>query len=115
MTDLEMADSTLIRRGTEASTFKDMVEYAETLENRPVIRLLEELPGLAALSESKFHLAVHVLRRRFRKEAEVDRLQLTILAREIAESVEQPEIAGRIRSIFVEPSHTAAALVEARA
>lgn len=92
--------STLVRRGTDAATFRDMVNFAEMLEHRPLDKLLAELPALAHLSEAKFNLATVVLRNRFRKVDDVDREQLRILANEVASSAIDPLIQQRIRELF---------------
>ena len=92
-------DSTLIRRGNQATTFGQMADFADRLERRPLDRLLAELPGLAELSEMKFRLARQVIRRRARDLGDVDREQLRSLALEVARSVPSA-IAERIRAIF---------------
>lgn len=96
------AESTLIRRGTQAATFREMVEFADLLENRPLSTLLGELPGIAALSNTKFHLATQILRRRFRKESETDKEQLIVIANEVADGVSDDDLRYRIREIFAE-------------
>lgn len=93
-------DSTLIRLGRTAVTFPEMVEFAETLEVRPFVQLLEELPELAKLSETKFSVASNVLRRRFRNETPVDQLQLRTIGLEIADRMGDGLFADRVRSIF---------------
>ena len=93
-------DSTLIRRGRKAVTFPEMVEFAATLESRPIVKLLEELPDLARLSEAKFSVASNVLRRRFRGETPIDQQQLKAFGYEVAARVFDPGVADRIRSIF---------------
>ena len=95
-------DSTLIRRGRTALTFWEMAQFAETLNSRPLMKLLEELPELARLSTAKFNLATITLRRRFRIEAPVDQIQLRAVANEIAASVEEPMAARRIRELFAQ-------------
>lgn len=97
-------DSTLIRRGRSAVTFSDMAAFVKTLEERPVAVLLGELPDLARLSDTKFSLALLTIRRRFRGESPVDQLQLREFAREIANSIEDPSVAERVRDIF-SPEH----------
>ncbi|HVT04802.1 MAG TPA: hypothetical protein VHL58_15670 [Thermoanaerobaculia bacterium] len=92
--------STLVLQGEDAETFHDMVRFAESVEIRSLTKLLEELPGLARLSEGKFSLAVSVLRRRFKKEPQVNRDQLRIFGEEIATSVEDKAVATKIRNIF---------------
>ena len=93
-------DSTLIRRGAQATSYGDMVVFASTVERRSLVTLLQELPGLARLSETKFSLVSRVLRRRFRGESFVDREQLRVLAAEIAESAGDRDTADRIRLLF---------------
>jgi hypothetical protein len=93
-------DSTLIRHGNEAATFHEMVEFAELLEERPISKLLEELPSLARLSTAKFNLTMQVLRRRFRGEVEADRETLRAFALEIASAVEDEQVRLRIQQLF---------------
>src|SRR5215218_879147 len=92
-------DSTLIRRGVSAATFNEMAEFAATVENRPLDKLLAELPGIAALSEMKFSLARQVIRRRARELAPIDREQLRVFAAEIADAA-PAIVATRIRQLF---------------
>ena len=96
----EECDSTLIRRGRSALTFWEMAQFADTLSNRPLPKLLEELPDLARLSTAKFNLATITLRRRFRGETPVDQIQLRQIANEIAATVSDSAVATRIRDIF---------------
>ena len=94
-------DSTLIRRGKNALSVSEMVAFVDTLEARPLIKLLEELPELARLSEAKFTLATKTLRRRFRGESIVDQMQLRIMANEVAQTIQDGEAAARVRALFV--------------
>src|ERR1051325_4930843 len=68
----DVLDSTLIRRGRSALSVSEMVAFVDMLETRPLIKVLEELPELARLSEAKFTLATKTLRRRFRGESVID-------------------------------------------
>jgi hypothetical protein len=97
---MEDFDSTLIRRGRKASTFADMVEFTQSVHQRPFALLLEELPALARLSDTKFNLATKVLRRRFMNEAGLNQGGMQALGDTIARDVASPWIAARIRSIF---------------
>jgi hypothetical protein len=92
-------DSTLIRRGFQAATFTEMEEFVETLQERPLDKLLAELPRLAALSEMKFNLARQVIRRRARSLSHVDREQLCVLGREVADAA-GGETGEKIRAMF---------------
>ncbi len=93
-------DSTLIRRAKTAVTFPEMVEFAATLEVRPFVQLLEELPEIAKLSHTKFSVVSNVLRRRFKLEQPIDQEQLKIFGHEIAGRMFDPDLADRVRSIF---------------
>jgi hypothetical protein len=97
--DVADLDSTLIRRGVSAATLTDMVEFVDTIERRPLDKLLTELPALAGLSEMKFTLARQVIRRRARALSDVDREQLRVLAYELAATT-NAEVGERIRGIF---------------
>jgi hypothetical protein len=99
MTQEELS-STLLRHGSEAATFREMVQFADLLETRPLVKLLEELPGLAHLSPSKFQLASQVLRKRFKLTANVEKQQLVTFAGEIADGIDDGETSMRVRSIF---------------
>lgn len=92
-------DSTLIRRGTEATTFGQMADFADRMERRPLEQLVAELPGLAQLSDMKFRLARQVVRRRARALEATAREQLRAAAESIAASA-PPAVAARIRELF---------------
>jgi hypothetical protein len=92
-------DSTLVRSGIHATTISELSRFVATIEQRPLDRLLEELPGLAGLSNSKFDLARSVLRRRARDLAPIEREQLQMLAEEVAGRTDE-EVADRIRGLF---------------
>ncbi|HKR63118.1 MAG TPA: hypothetical protein VJZ00_05245 [Thermoanaerobaculia bacterium] len=92
-------DSTLIRRGVNASTFHEMEQFAETIEERPLDKLLTELPGIAQLSGAKFDLARQVVRRRANHLIAVEREQLRVMAEEVASGAGD-DVAQRIRGIF---------------
>jgi hypothetical protein len=93
-------DSTLIRRGKDAMTYSDMVLFAESVETRPLSKLLEELPAIASLSGSKFRIVSTVLRRRFQLESPIEQIQLRVIADEIASAVDDRAVANRIRDVF---------------
>lgn len=92
-------DSTLIRRGLQATTISEMTRFVETMDGRPLDKLLQDLPGFALFSETKFSLARAVLRRRMRALDDVDREQLRVLATEVAGAAKD-DVAQRITSIF---------------
>jgi hypothetical protein len=69
------------------------------MEKRPLDRLLDELPALATLSNSKFDLARVVLGRRARDLTPVEREQLQMHAEEVAARTDD-RVAARIRSLF---------------
>lgn len=92
-------DSTLIRRGVSAATFSDMADFVDRIQNRPLDKLLAELPALAELSTTKFSLARQALRRRARSLQRADYEQLRLMAFEVADDA-GAEVGERIRSLF---------------
>jgi hypothetical protein len=92
-------DTTLIRSGMHATTISELSHFVAAIELRPLDRLLEELPGFAKLSNSKFDLARAVLSRRVRALAPVERAQMRIHAEEVASHVDR-DVAERIRTLF---------------
>jgi hypothetical protein len=92
-------ESTLVRRGTQATTFGQMADFADRIERRALDQLVNDLPGLARLSDMKFSLARQVIRRRARSLGDIDREQLRALALEVASSA-PGTVAERIRAIF---------------
>jgi len=93
-------DSTLVRRGQNAMSYGDMVAFAESVEARPLAKILEDLPGIATLSDSKFRIASTVLRRRFQLESPIEQIQLRVIADEIASAIDDRKVANRIRDVF---------------
>lgn len=93
-------DSTLIRRATKATTLSEMQLFVDTIQHRPLDKLLADLPGLARLSDMKFTLARQVLRRRMAALDPMDREQLRVFGEEVASGA-GPSAAERIRRIFV--------------
>jgi hypothetical protein len=61
--------STIVRRGKAAFSFGDMGRFVRELEERPLERLLTDLPGLLELPEGKYGLVAHVLEKRMRQSA----------------------------------------------
>jgi len=92
-------DSTLIRRGIQATTITEMTRFVSMMEERPLDKILTELPGFALLSETKFSLARAVLRRRARQLSDVDREQLRVLAQEVAAEADA-EVGTRLCDLF---------------
>lgn len=93
-------DSTVVRRGADATTFRDMVEYADLLAERPLEDLIRDLPGLAVLSRSKFDLTLVVLRRRLRVESVERQRELMRLADETSRHSADTEVHEAVRGLF---------------
>ncbi|HVE72280.1 MAG TPA: hypothetical protein VNI54_13005 [Thermoanaerobaculia bacterium] len=92
-------DSTLVKRGVSASTFNDMADFVDSIEQRPLDKLLGELPGLAQLSQTKFSLARQAIRRRTKALERPELEQIRLIAFEIADDA-GAEVGERIRSMF---------------
>ena len=93
-------DSTLIRRAKHASTFKDVAEFQDTLEHRPIAKLLGELPALAKISQTQFILATTVIRRRYEEQPTAEQFELQSFGLEIAAEVLDADTSAKIRSVF---------------
>jgi len=93
-------ESTLIRSAKRAKTIPDLTAFAASLELRPIAQILGDLPELARVSEAKFTVASHVLRRRFLNEPPIAQLQLRAFGTEIASTVADDDVAQRIRDMF---------------
>ena len=98
--DIEDVDSTLIRRGRQASSLSDMVEFAKSVHERPLAKVVEELPQIARLSDTKFNVATKILRQRFDAQSSEEKSVLRRIGQDIADSVSSDWVADRIRSIF---------------
>jgi len=97
----DLLDTTLVIKGAHATTFRDMEDFADTIETRPLDKLLGDLNGLVRLPDTKFELARLVLRRRLRELGDAEREQLRLFAEEVASGADA-EAAERIRSVFVQ-------------
>jgi hypothetical protein len=97
----DLLNTTLVLKGAHATTFRDMEDFADNIETRPLDKLLGDLNGLVRLPDTKFELARLVLRRRVRELADVDREQLRVFAEEVASGADAAA-AERIRSVFVQ-------------
>ena len=97
---MEDFDSTLIRRGRNATTFADMVAFTQSVHQRPFELLLQELPALARLSDTKFNLATKVLRRRFQNQPPTEQDRMRTVGDEVAGLASSEWVGQRIRSIF---------------
>ena len=97
--DIDDFDTTTVRRGEAANTFSALSEFADGLRQRPLDKLLLDLPGLAGLSDQKFRLASHVIRQRWWHLPSVEQDQLVLIAEEVAAGLDA-ETAERVRDIF---------------
>lgn len=88
--------STLVRHGTDAETLREMVEFVEEIEQRPLRKLVRDLEGLASLSDRKFELATHVVKRRLNRLPVTEREEIRDLGRVIYRDLDE-EKAGRLQ------------------
>ena len=59
----------MVRRGKAAFSLTDMSQFVRELQERPLSKLLEDLPGLLELPEAKFALVCLALGKRMRSSA----------------------------------------------
>jgi hypothetical protein len=93
-------DSTLIRRAKHVDTVQEFAEFADTLERRPITKLLGELPALAKISKNQFLLATRVIRRRYFQQPTGEQFELQSVGLEIAAEVLDADTSAQIRSVF---------------
>src|SRR5687768_8282725 len=62
-------ESTMVRRGKAAFSLTDMSQFVRELQERPLPKLLEDLPGLLELPEAKFALVSLAMGKRMRSSA----------------------------------------------
>jgi hypothetical protein len=84
------SDSTIVRKGKVAFLLAEMGQFTRELQGRPLQKLLEDLPGLLELPESKYALVAMMLKKRMR-DSELERealgAELSMLAQRSAEPV----------------------------
>jgi hypothetical protein len=90
MSDEEPGDSgsTLVHRGLSAMTFSEMASFVHDIEERPLARLVSDLPGLLALTDAKYQLVQMVLRKKT-KEGAPEREPLLARLRELASDADE--------------------------
>ena len=90
MSDEEPGDSgsTLVQSGLSAMTFSEMASFVHDIEERPLPRLVSDLPGLLALPDAKYQLVQMVLRKKT-KEGAPEREALLTRLRELASSADE--------------------------
>jgi len=96
----DVLNTTLVREGQDASTLEELVRFADEVEKRPIRQLLEDLPGLARLSEAKFHLVMKVIRNRIARQPLAVRERMIAMVKIFAQGTENTEMAARLREIF---------------
>lgn len=94
-------DSTLVRRGAQATTFTDMTNFVAEIQERPIAKLIFELPELARLSDVKFALARQSVRRRLETLPSEEREAIREIVDSVADTIGSLD-AQRIRSVFVQ-------------
>jgi hypothetical protein len=86
----ESSDTTIVRRGKEAFLLAEMGRFTRELQARPLAKLIEDLPGLLDLPESKYALVAMILKKRMRDsdtEREAIASQLSLLVNTSPEGV----------------------------
>src|SRR5262245_12667311 len=86
------AGSTLVQSGLSAMTFSEMASFVHDIEERPLPRLVADLPGLLALPDAKYQLVQMVLRKRT-KDGAPEREPLLARLRELAASADATDSA----------------------
>jgi hypothetical protein len=64
--DKKAPTSSVVMKAIDAKTFTELEAFVKDLEKRPTERMLQDLPELVALSESKFSIISYVMATKFR-------------------------------------------------
>ena len=98
MSEIKPEDlSTLTRAGRSAMSLKEIRAFSRDLAARPLDRLLTDLPGLFALSDSKFHVIANVLAKRMRQPDERDVLVARLIE---LSAIHEGEVAQRSEELL---------------
>lgn len=87
------------RSDVQSTTISELTRFVAKMGIRPLDGLLNDLPNFAHFSNSKFDLALSVLRRRIRDLPAAERQQLRMHAEGVAARTESG-VAQRIRALF---------------
>ncbi len=99
----DILNTTLVREGLEATTVEELLRFAEEIDRRPIRQLLEDLPGLARLSQEKFDLVIRVIRSRISRQPFAIRERMQAMIRIFADGTGSREVAARLREISESP------------
>jgi hypothetical protein len=66
----EDMETTIVRTGKAAFSLSEMGKFTKDLQTRPLPRLLEDLPGLMKIADSKYPLVAMALGKRMRASEE---------------------------------------------
>ncbi|MGH9889569.1 MAG: hypothetical protein ACREBE_28815 [bacterium] len=92
------SDTTIVRHGKEAFLLAEMGRFTRELQVRPLAKLVEDLPGLLALPESKYALVAMTLKKRMRSsdtEREAIASQLSLLV-----ATSPPDVRARCEALL---------------
>jgi hypothetical protein len=96
------AGSTLVHRGKSALTYTEMASFVRDIEQRPLSRLLSDLPGLMVLPDLKYQLVVMVLRKKV-KEGSADREPILERVRALQAGADDPTVRKRAEAFLAKP------------
>jgi hypothetical protein len=89
-------DSTIVRHGKEAFLLAEIGKFSRELAERPLRKLIEDLPGLLDLPDSKYALVALTLKKRMR-----------------ASEIERDAIAAELQTLLQRSSETVRGRCEA--
>ena len=92
--------SSVVFRGLDATTFRDMEAFVLDLESRPVERLLRDMPQLAQLSATKISLVSYVVTTKYRASDDFEKRRIRESVAATIESLPEGDSRERIGSIL---------------
>jgi hypothetical protein len=99
MTQREQSSSVVIR-GLDATTFEQMEDFVDDLQQRPLDRLLRDLPRLARLSSTKFALVSYVMKRKFEGADATERERIRDQVTSVTSTEPEPDPRERLERLL---------------
>jgi len=100
--DEDDPETTIVRQGKDAFLLAEMGRFARDLQARPLAKLVEDLPGLLELPDSKYALVAMQVGKRMRVSAD-DRVALEAQLRALQKSPSEI-VRGRAEALLNPPS-----------
>lgn len=97
---LPPTSSSVVMKAIDATTFTEMEAFVKDLENRPIERLLKDLPHLATLATTKVSLVSYVIAGKYKAADAAERTAIRDAIQSTASQLEVGEKRDRVAAIL---------------